>query len=64
MAAKDHVLKDFDPQEFLKRYSEVKAWHTHPLKALHGLFQSFEATPADLKIQDFGCSPILILSHN
>ena len=49
MAAKDHVLKDFDPQEFLKRYSEVKAWHTHPLKALHGLFQSFEATPADLK---------------
>ena len=44
MAAKDRVFKDyktqFDPQDYLKYYTEVSAWLYYPVKALHGLFQS------------------------
>ena len=61
MAAKDRDYHtQFDPQEFLKYYNEVSAWLSYPLKALHDLFQSYEAIrdPAGLKVLDFGCGPI------
>ena len=61
MAAKDRVFKDyktqFDPQDYLKYYTEVSAWLSYPLKALHDLFQSY-GTTARLKVLDFGCGPI------
>ena len=44
MAAKDRVLKDyktqFDPQNYLKYYTEVTAWLSYPVKAAYGSFQS------------------------
>ena len=51
MATKDR--KDyntlFDPQDYLKYYTEVtdSAWLWYPLKALHGLFQSYGTTSVE-----------------
>ena len=48
----------FDPHKYLQYYTEVSDVYKFPLKEIHGLFQSYKATPAGLKILDFGCGPI------
>ena len=51
----------FDPFVYIKdKYSVVNDWNSQPLKLLHNIFQSYGATPAGLKVLEFGCGPVPI----